>query len=159
MDWKFQRENHNRQDKAHKPDYREDFLGKSHFKATPPHLESLKEIWAFKGQLIRRYEQATFLFGGRYLRLDWTLKEYAQANNLNENVNRRFKPHKVAAERDLQTIRDAIRNAHAIWGISKKGEQQPKVVFVVHLNCERIIPFRKDDDDFEVDTLQRKETG
>ena len=153
MQWKFQREDHNRQDKAKKPDYREDFLAESNYKATPLHLESFKEILLFKSELIRRYEQGAYFLEHRHLRLHWSLKQYAQVNKLEALVNRRYKPHRAAAIQDVRAIRDAIRNAQAVWGFSRKGQQQPQVIFTVRLRCDCVIPYKTDDDEIEAKRL------
>jgi len=82
MQWKHRREEHNRQDKVKKPDYREAFLAESNYDATPLNLESFKGILLFKSELIRRYEQGVYLLDDKYLQLNWSWKEYAQVNKL-----------------------------------------------------------------------------
>lgn len=153
MQWKLQREEHNRQDKAKKPDYREDFLVESHYKATPLHLESLKDILLYKSELIRRYEMGAYFIEDRYLRLHWSLKQYARVNKLETLVNRRYKPHRASAIHDFHAIREAIRNAPATWGVSRKGQQQPQVVLAVRLRCDWVIPYKSSDDEIEPRSL------
>ena len=74
---------------------------------------------------------------------------------LEEVVNRHYKPQKAAAVQDFQAIRDAIRNAEAVWGSSRKGKQQPQVVFTVRLHCDLVIPYKTDDDEVEPKNLRK----
>lgn len=94
MKWKFQREEHNRQDKVKKPDYREDFLAKSPYDAMPLH--------PFKSKLIRRYEQGAYFFKDKHLRLHWSWKHYAQVNKLEMTpVNHSFHTQSSVKEEDF----------------------------------------------------------
>lgn len=155
MQWKFQKECHNRQDKAKKPDYREDFIAESQYKATPLHLESFKDILLYKSELIRRYEHAGFYIEDRRLRIGWNIKQYAEDNKLETMVSRRYKPHRAAAIQDFQAITEAIRNAQAEW-VFRNERQQLQVVFKVRvLQCDFIIPHKTDEDEIEAKNLRK----
>ncbi len=57
---------------------------------------------------------------------------------------------------DFRAIRDAIRDAQAVWGISRKGQQQPQVVFIVQLRCDWVIPYKTDHDEIEAKSLFKR---
>jgi hypothetical protein len=115
MEHKFRREDHARQDKAKKPDYREDLIEESLAKSSPAHLEKFKknltlrkrimellkrasqtvndseEIRKHKEGLILNYYDGTFSLGGRDFRFRWSFKEYVNYNKVDEFRSQTYK--------------------------------------------------------------------
>jgi hypothetical protein len=144
MEWKLQREDHNRQDKKWKPDYREALAGESQRKSTPQHLERFREESAHKQDLIRRYQAGRYHLSSCWLCLDWTLDTFASRNKLDPNSSETrqiFTRHRRAAERDFEAIRTAVRAAAVTCGYYD-CEWQPRAEFRVRLSCDIVAPER-----------------
>ncbi|MCU0783689.1 MAG: hypothetical protein MUF81_06500 [Verrucomicrobia bacterium] len=170
MQWKFQREYHNLQDKAHKRDYREDFIAESQLKSSPIYLEHFKsilahgkvrmerntEILACKEQLILRYLDGVFCFGGRDYQFRWSLKDYIKHNQIVEHFSRTYTHHRKMASQDLKAIEKAIRGAVARWRDSKAGKRNLEIFFTVAIQCDRVTPHRFPDDFIDARTLFKR---
>lgn len=174
MEHKYRHEHHNRQDKALKPDYREDFIAESQAKSSPEHLAHFKkmlalrakfmtllqgaktkpsEIDSFKEQVLLRYYDGVYRVGGFDFRFRWSLKEYIKRNELMDAFNRTYKHHKQVAVRDFKRIEQSIRQSPARGGISKIGQQQPQFTCFIALECDAVIPFRTGEEDYDLSTL------
>ena len=141
MKWQFQPEDHNRQDKTRKPNYREEFVAESQFKASPIYLESFKQHLkaskaisdhhsAFKGKLALKYYKGLFFLENNRLQFCWNFKDYIKNNAINDHFSRVWRQHQKAADHDFEAILDAIRNARAF----RIGADKLRVVFSVRLN-------------------------
>jgi hypothetical protein len=169
MEHKFRHEDHNRQDKARKSAYREDFIAESLLKASPAHLNAYKkilalgkplvedsEIRAYKEQVMLRYYDGVFCLGRLDFRFRWNLSEYIRRNGLQQAFSRTCANHKKTAVQDFKAIEQSISKARATWGISKKYKQQPQFTFSVRLGCDRVVPYQMDGEDIEVQILLKR---
>src|ERR1041385_6234095 len=118
MEYKFRHEQHDLQDKALKPDYKEDLAAVSREKAHPKNVRDFKAILAYKERLTDCYYMGHFLISDRRLALSWTIGEYASTNGLNPSdaaARKLFEVHLSAAQKDFYAIQDAIRKGEVDW--------------------------------------------
>jgi len=84
MEWKFQRECHNRQDKAQQGDYRDDMV----LINEPESIDLFREKLRAKQAMMDSFREAIFFLQMRCLKLEWDLPTYAQKNDLDGNEPR-----------------------------------------------------------------------
>ncbi len=120
MKTKFLYEHHNRQDKTHKPDYKDEMRIRG--RSSPQRL-GLKKSPGLMSESIRRakeYElkqakRRFFCLHGRVFRLGWSLGHFAKANN--------FSADQAEAKHAYQTIRTAaLSDMRAITAAIMEGE-------------------------------------
>lgn len=81
-DWKYEHEKHNRRDKAHKVDYREDLELETIDRSSPEHIERFRRELEFKRRLIARFRAGLFYREPYCMCLDWTFERFAERNTL-----------------------------------------------------------------------------
>jgi hypothetical protein len=116
MDSKFQHEQHNRQDKARKPDYREELREKpptyNHW-PDPERLQARNEARkdAMRWEAMRRVRRRRFFLGGHQFRIGWPLDHFAKTYGLAVGEPRTklaYDKIRSAAESDMERISEAI---------------------------------------------------
>lgn len=148
MDWKLQKEDHNRQEKRLKPDYREALSEESQRKSMPEHLERFREESAHKQDLIRRYQAGRYNLGSQWLSLDWSFETFASKNKLDPNssaIHEIFMRHRRSAEKDSEAIRTAVRGATVTWDYYD-CKWQPRAEIKVRLYCDIVVPERSENE-------------
>jgi len=154
MQWKYQKEAHNRQAKTLKANYREDFAALSQWKASAEHLALFKENIqrskeisdlhnAFKCAIVLRYYNGVFCFAGNRLNTNWRYKQYAQNNS--DHSNRTFRQHIKAASHDVEEIIEALQESQPFWTSDDSGSKRLSIRFCARIHCDTIVPYQTDD--------------
>ena len=153
MKWPLQREDHNRQEKTRKPNYREYFAEESQFKASPAYLEGLKHYFrsqkaildvreVFKRQIMRQYFDAVFDNANRHFRFRWNFKDYMANNEGNVISNRTWKEQKIVSAQDFDAIEEAINKSQPISFDLGDDAILWRLIPKVQVLSERITPQR-----------------
>jgi hypothetical protein len=113
MKRQFLHEYHNRLEKAHKPEYREDLRDKPRTYSYSPDIEKLRARREAREQEVRRMRRARFFRNSHQYKLGWSVDHFAQVNGLppGDSITREaYERIKSAAEVDMEVIRTAIMN-------------------------------------------------
>ena len=168
MEDKFRHEDHNRQEKTRKPDYREDFVEESRFKASAFYLEHFKHYLeshkemsqnhqAFKMQLMRQYYAGLFEIGLLHFRFHWNFKD-CWANNQGHAIsNKIWKAQKITASHDLDTILAAINEDRPFDLGCVEGCKQMRLCLTVRIQSDSIVPQQTCKDYIPAPTLYKNE--
>ena len=110
MKTQFLHDHNNRQDKARKPDYREEMIerGRSQPSNDTERLNAKIEV---KKDRIRQIRKHRFIYGSRAIKLGWSLEHFAKVNTLppeDPNTQKAYEEIKAMAERDMEKISTAI---------------------------------------------------
>lgn len=154
MEDKFRKEDHNRQDKARKADYRQDLVQESQRKADPEHVRSFKVETLHRGDLIKRYREGSYFNYQTWIGLDWNLEQFASRNRLSiadPATRLAFNHNKKYAERDFAAIVEAIRSGKAKWDYyGRECEWGPRVEIKVRLRCDIVVPRRTPSESYPI---------
>jgi hypothetical protein len=115
MKKQFLHEDHNRQDKAKKPDYGPEIIERG--RSEPPNVtQRLVAKAEAKRDTIRRWRRKKFFSAGKVLKLGWPLEHFAKMNSMSPQ----FPETKVAydnlramAERDMERIAAGVMKGTA----------------------------------------------
>jgi hypothetical protein len=126
--WKFRHEDHNRQAKAHAPDYKEDLLVETIQHSSADHLEERRKDREYKQHIIESFRSGMFFRGACLLRLEWTLQQFEAANShalgqKEPSAQHFFDAFHKDAEQDLKTIIKGIQDAPVEWKLYWNGER------------------------------------
>jgi hypothetical protein len=118
MKKQFLHEQHNRQDKTQKPDYREEIVELGRPKQSNVTERLIKKIQSSSESIAAKNEEinalmskAKFHHAGRVIKLRWPLEHFAKANLLSPtepSTKEAYDVIKVIAERDMEKISSAI---------------------------------------------------
>jgi hypothetical protein len=111
MENKFLHEHHNRTEKVHKADYREELRDKPRTYPYSPDFEKLKANREAREQEVRRMRHSRFFLNGQQYKLGWSLDHFAKVNGMAvaEQVTQQvYEMIKSAAQLDMEAIKTAI---------------------------------------------------
>lgn len=116
-------ENHNRQDKAQKGDYREDFRDKPPTYTKMPDADRLRRRREAREREIKRVRSMRFFVGGLQVKFGWPLSHFATVNGLPGDApatKAAFDHIKTAAESDMLKLTAAI-NQGSVQGLKVRN--------------------------------------
>ena len=109
-------EHHNRQDKAQKPDYREEMIERGHQEPTPTVSQRLLGLASAREDLLHTIRKHRFVLDGVSFKFGWSLDVFARKNNLSEadeKTKTLMESLRQAAERAVAAFAERIRTAPA----------------------------------------------
>ena len=142
MKRQFLRQHHAREDKAQKPDYREEMALEDFVRSGSDTASTLRDELACKGQLIKRYQEGLYWWGGYHISPEWSLQQFASHNKRSGDLPetlQAFETLKKIAQLDFETIRDGIRRGCVKWSYDCDGDPVPSVSFSVRIVSENVM--------------------
>lgn len=146
MKWQFQAEDHNRQDKAKKADYRGEMVERGRSDA-PTISESLYPKIEAKKEEVKRFRRAKFFLGGKKFRFGWPLEHFSKINGLSiadpKTVDV-FNSIKESAQHDMKLLEVAIMKGSAtrkkVFGFAVWRVEFDVCAVNKSLKCDQIEP-------------------
>jgi hypothetical protein len=111
MKSQFLHEHHNRTEKAHKPDYKEELRDKPPTYAYSPDIERLTAKREAREHEVRRLRRSRFFLNSHQYKFGWPLDHFAKINGLPAGepaTQQAYERIKAAAELDMEAIKEAI---------------------------------------------------
>jgi len=111
MKSQFLHEHHNRTEKAHKPDYKEELRDKPPTYTHSPDIERLRANREAREDEVRRARRFRFFLNGHQYKFGWSLDHFAKINGLPARepaTSEAYERIKSAAESDMEAIKEAI---------------------------------------------------
>ena len=114
MKHQFLRENHNRQDKAKKPDYRPEMLARSRSGPVTTGTSAALARAGARERLLHEIRKQRFLYAGLNFKFGWNLETFARKNSIPPESDETIKAMQnvqAAAERDVASFAERIQTA------------------------------------------------